>query len=1405
MKKVLYITLIAVFALLSCLVATDFSVISIAEEDTGYFTAEEYTNNDELLQADGTLSNLTIEDFANELKANNHNMVEKMSEVVPLEYLESTETNAVFSYNGKEYGFYLVKEGDIFDLLLIDFEYEFGVDLECKISIKPILQYSFGRFLHNGQYRLYPEALFSQGEIRYTYYVANPRFLTIIQNENAYNFGDAGYSKLGDNGLIIAQARTNYGNIQLTTGGDLVQFAGKQILGFLVGKAYPIVGSIMNVTNILGELFQMSQEFTIEANNEVNIVTNPPKSAQLSDQTYPSFTRVAGFVPQNEIVLSEADDSYAEFITVLNESNYRTRMTQICDFDIVRRKTNFGEMEEVPGPEEGKAFSFYKEQTLFAGPTFEIPEDDFESTTPIYLLPHGDQPVTFKPEYSGRYIFEVPAGVEFSVEELSPVTPVNGKYIVQLEGDTTYHIRLKNPSEETILNVLLTCTLEDFTSGMFLSIPSGSEYIIGYTAEKSGVVKIASNQVSCHIKVLDEDLNLVKQPEFNASVCYCELEKGERYYFVITNTATLPLGINPIMTEPESYELDEEVSLALQYEEVYINFTIPAGSYVLTYTDDAEVSYMDCTELVYKVAVDTVEQMGYVYLNTTETKTVSFGFKGAGGTLICLKSWANAYTWEVEGEVTVLDANMIRMKRGAQAEIRLKVGPEYVGLIELKDEGAGYSYGADGVLTIAANCRLTDEADLTTYPGLLAVVGSSTIATLRIQVVHDITSINFTTYNDDLGFEMYYGKVSNVSENATLYFTIETISGNYDRTCTLLARGGKIDIEGILDDIGYDSSASFVFHVREIVLEMGYYSLPIYTNIGGPYQHIHTRIPSMTCNIHFFKGFGTASDPIQISCLRHLNNLRDFTGDGHYFILMRDFTVTNWEPIVDFHGTLDGNGKYFAHTQMNLAVDTNYGIFENNHGTIKNLNVIPRIKSTGIDSSGRRSVGGIVAINYGTISNCTVLSAIGRGNEYYNETTMLVDIYAEAISLYIGAVTGYNFGIVQNCINYASLGGDCFIGGIVGHNTEFVKEKEYYKDLSSTGSATPGLVKGCENWGTLYYHLMHEGGYSMGGIASYGKFGSAIEDCINHGQIVFAIMTIYANNNQPKLGRIVGQMHETAKLIDCEDLGQVRVENSLYSKLGNSNLAHINDGPVGYYADLPYQEQDHPCVAPGTLITLADGTQKPVELLTGNEMLLVWNLFTGTFDTAPILFIDSDPAALCDVIVLTFSDGTQVDVIYEHAFWDFDLNRYVFLRTDAAQYIGHWFNKQTTDAQGQMTWTKVQLTNVAIEERYTTAWSPVTYGHLCYYVNGMLSMPGATEGLINIFEVNEQMKIDEAQMQADIETYGLFTYEEFYELYPVPKTIFEAFNGQYLKISIGKGLLSYEMMGALIERYSEFF
>lgn len=226
------------------------------------------------------------------------------------------------------------------------------------------------------------------------------------------------------------------------------------------------------------------------------------------------------------------------------------------------------------------------------------------------------------------------------------------------------------------------------------------------------------------------------------------------------------------------------------------------------------------------------------------------------------------------------------------------------------------------------------------------------------------------------------------------------------------------------------------------------------------------------------------------------------------------------------------------------------------------------------------------------------------------------------------------------------------------------------------------------------------------------------------------------------------------------------------------------------------------CVTPDTLITLANGTQKRVDELDGTEELLVWNLETGKIDVSPIMFIDSDPASEYEVVKLIFADGTEVKTIYEHGFWDYDLNEYVYIRADNyIDYIGHYFAKQNGNELN-----KVQLAGVAITTELTMAYSPVTKGHLCYFVNDMLSMPGGVAGLFNIFEVDSQtMTYDYAKMQADIDTYGLFSYEELSSYVQLPESMFNEAGGAYLKISIAKGRMTMDELIAMIERYRKFF
>lgn len=227
--------------------------------------------------------------------------------------------------------------------------------------------------------------------------------------------------------------------------------------------------------------------------------------------------------------------------------------------------------------------------------------------------------------------------------------------------------------------------------------------------------------------------------------------------------------------------------------------------------------------------------------------------------------------------------------------------------------------------------------------------------------------------------------------------------------------------------------------------------------------------------------------------------------------------------------------------------------------------------------------------------------------------------------------------------------------------------------------------------------------------------------------------------------------------------------------------------------DLQWVIRDHTasCVAEGTLITLADGTKKKVEDLTISDKLLIFNHETGKYDVASINFIENDGRKVYDIINLKFSNGVTSRVIYEHGYFDLDLNKYVYISENTyKQYIGHRFYSE----DGVVTLIDAYMTT----ER-TGCYSLVTSYHLNYFTDGVLSMPGGISGLFNIFEYDDDLKFNQEDMKLAIEEFGLFEYEDFADY--VSKEEFNSYPTKYLKISMGRGLMTWEDIEYLIARY----
>ena len=172
---------------LSVVVSTKYICTSTVLAENNIFSAARYTDNDYLLKENGEDSEKTIKDFSTEVKRGVNLYYPELAEVIPRQYLESSEENATFSYNGKEYGFYVAKDHERFDVLLIDFSYEFddtdlihNTDIEFRTLLKPLLQQSFIRTKDDSGAYTWKKTTSAA-----TYYVGNPRFLSEVKNENA--------------------------------------------------------------------------------------------------------------------------------------------------------------------------------------------------------------------------------------------------------------------------------------------------------------------------------------------------------------------------------------------------------------------------------------------------------------------------------------------------------------------------------------------------------------------------------------------------------------------------------------------------------------------------------------------------------------------------------------------------------------------------------------------------------------------------------------------------------------------------------------------------------------------------------------------------------------------------------------------------------------------------------------------------------------------------------------------------------------------------------------------------------------------------------------------------------------------------------------------------------------------
>ena len=235
---------------------------------------------------------------------------------------------------------------------------------------------------------------------------------------------------------------------------------------------------------------------------------------------------------------------------------------------------------------------------------------------------------------------------------------------------------------------------------------------------------------------------------------------------------------------------------------------------------------------------------------------------------------------------------------------------------------------------------------------------------------------------------------------------------------------------------------------------------------------------------------------------------------GKNYILVCDIdlsSISNWTPISEFSGILDGNGyriSGLAQKVEALGSAQGYsGLIQTNRGTIKNLG----IDGCSISLSTEAGVafgGGLVATNSGRIENCYIFGQL-------EATVQTPEISA------IGAICAYNTGsgTVTACHSLCDitvLSGknaetQLEVGGIAGESQASVKSSVNSGTIRITNQngqtyaagvvgKTPAAVSDCGNLGNIFVKEA-SGTIYLGGITSIVSGYYSVDRCFNYGNI----------------------------------------------------------------------------------------------------------------------------------------------------------------------------------------------------------------------------------------------------------------------------------------------------------------
>lgn len=254
-----------------------------------------------------------------------------------------------------------------------------------------------------------------------------------------------------------------------------------------------------------------------------------------------------------------------------------------------------------------------------------------------------------------------------------------------------------------------------------------------------------------------------------------------------------------------------------------------------------------------------------------------------------------------------------------------------------------------------------------------------------------------------------------------------------------------------------------------------------------------------------WQGDGTAASPWLITNKADMLALGKMTSEsrvsfpGTYYKMTADINMeydetfngissTNTTGRTQFHGTFDGDGHTISKLKIGRLVWT----------------VKPEDDPKGIGT-----------VNT-TLSRATYIGLIGdlAKDGVVKNVNIAADCKYEAFAS-VGSIVGYNYGLIENCRNYADVFGfSSWIGGITGQSAKGCVIRNCfnagevstgYRNVGGITGQTQGILENCANTGSVYALSRYQAAGKdqiryAGGIAG-GMNGARVVNCYNSGSV----------------------------------------------------------------------------------------------------------------------------------------------------------------------------------------------------------------------------------------------------------------------------------------------------------------